>query len=205
MDTNLIFQFASASFLLALLPGPDNIFVLTESLSKGWKNGIAITTGLISGVLIHITLAATGISVLMYQSDVVFQLVKYFGAGYLFYLAYLSFKEVPIKLESNQTNTSFNFFKLMKTGFFMNVLNPKVSLFFIAFLPQFITRDGSSIIIQMMVLGVIFMIISFITFSSIAVLAGRLNSYLSSPIFWNITKWIKVIVMTGLGFFLLIG
>lgn len=205
MDINLIIQFATAAFLLALLPGPDNIFVLTESLSKGWKNGIAITSGLISGVLVHITLAATGISVLMYQSDVIFQMVKYFGAGYLFYLAYLSFKEAPIQLKSNNTTTEFDFLKLMKTGFFMNVLNPKVSLFFIAFLPQFITRDGTSIIIQMVVLGVIFMAIGFITFSSIAILAGRLNSYLSSPRFWTITKWIKVIVMAGLGVFLLIG
>lgn len=205
MDINLIIQFATAAFLLALLPGPDNIFVLTESLSKGWKNGIAITSGLISGVLVHITLAATGISVLMYQSDVIFQMVKYFGAGYLFYLAYLSFKEAPIQLKSNNTTTEFDFLKLMKTGFFMNVLNPKVSLFFIAFLPQFITRDGTRIIIQMVVLGVIFMAIGFITFSSIAILAGRLNSYLSSPRFWTITKWIKVIVMAGLGVFLLIG
>ncbi len=204
MDINLILKFATASFLLALLPGPDNIFVLTQSLSKGWKCGIAITTGLISGVLVHISLAATGISVILYQSDTIFQWVKYFGAGYLFYLAFLAFKEESIEIDATQSESKLDISKFIKTGFFMNVLNPKVSLFFIAFLPQFITPNGLNIVFQMMFLGMIFMVISFLTFSLIAFFAGRLNTYLASPLFWEITKWMKVIVMIGLGIFLLI-
>ena len=204
MDINILLQFATASFLLALLPGPDNIFVLTESLSKGWRNGIAITTGLISGVLVHITLAATGISLVLYQSDTIFQLVKYAGAGYLSYLAYLAYNEKPIELEKDSSDKALSFLKLMKTGFFMNVLNPKVSLFFIAFLPQFITKNGLPVIFQMMILGLVFMVISFSTFSLIALMAGKLNNYMASPSFWKITKGIKVVVMIALAVFLLI-
>ncbi len=87
----------------------------------------------------------------------------------------------------------------------MNVLNPKVTLFFIAFLPQFVTPNGIDVMIQMLILGLIFMIQSFVVFSFIAIISGKLTSYLNNPRFWNISKWSKIIILFILGLMLLLS
>ena len=89
MQIELILSFLLASVLLTFMPGPDNIFVLTESITKGQKNGIAISIGLCSGVLIHTLAAATGLSIVIQKSALAFSIIKYLGAAYLFYLAYI--------------------------------------------------------------------------------------------------------------------
>ena len=181
------------------MPGPDNIFVLTESLTKGKRNGIAISLGLSVGILIHTTAAATGISIIIQQSALAFSIIKYFGAAYLFYLAILAVKDKKptIDLISGESQEKEQkFIKLMRKGFFMNVLNPKVSLFFIAFLPQFISNSGTNVTLQMLILGFIFMIQSTLLFSLLAILSGKLTKYLNSSKFWNITKWGKVGVLS---------
>jgi len=205
MDIQLILSFLGASVLLALMPGPDNIFVLTESITRGVRHGVAITTGLVSGVFVHTAAAATGLSLVLQNSAVAFQLVKYFGAAYLFYLAIQAWREqrMKVKIEASD-DASFNFGKLYSTGFFMNVLNPKVSLFFIAFLPQFVSPQGFHPIVQMLILGLIFMVSAWLIFVSIALLAGRLTPYLDNDKFWNITRWLRTGVLVVLGVFLLL-
>lgn len=201
MDITLVLSFLGASILLTVMPGPDNLFVLTESITKGQKNGIAISIGLCLGVLVHTLAAATGLSIIIKNSDLAFSIIKYLGAAYLFYLAYLSTKDEQPTLDfSHSTKTeTLKTFPLIRKGFFMNVLNPKVSLFFIAFLPQFITNNGWNITVQMVILGLIFMLQAIIIFSLIAILSGRLTPYVNSPRFWKITKWSKVIVLFTLG------
>ncbi len=183
------------------MPGPDILYVLTESITKGAKTGTSIASGLISGILVHTTAAATGLSLLVYQSATVFQIVKYLGAIYLFYLAYQAFKEKPGKIDlTSQLETSgFNFLKLWRKGFLMNVLNPKVSIFFIAFLPQFVTPNGFPAIYQMIILGVIFMIQGMLIFTIVAHLSGMFAKYLQAAKFWQTTKWIKVVVLSLIG------
>ncbi len=205
MALEAILSFFGASLLLALMPGPDNIFVLTESITKGQRNGVAIATGLNLGVLVHTTLAATGLSLLILQTSWAFTAIQFAGAGYLFYLAYLSTREStnPITIDDTQQSDTRSLFSLLRQGFLMNVLNPKVSLFFIAFLPQFITPKGYHITVQMIVLGLIFMVQGWLVFSGIAVLAGRLSSYVQNPKFWIITKWIKVSILAILAVSLL--
>lgn len=206
MDFQLTLSFLFASIVLALLPGPDNIFVLTESVTKGKKNGIALSAGLSSGVVVHTVAAATGLSLILQNSAVAFQIVKYLGALYLFYLAFQSLREKGNHLDLQLENKSdYNFLKLYRKGFLMNVLNPKVSLFFIAFLPQFISKTGFSVIYQMLILGFIFMIQAFIIFSIIASISGSLHKYLNNLKFWNTTKKIKSIVLAILGITLLIS
>ncbi len=138
MEIGLILSFLGASVVLSLMPGPDNIFVLTESLTKGQRNGIAISFGLGLGVLIHTLAAATGLSIIVQKSAIAFSVIKYLGAIYLLYLAFRAFKEkkaeLNFKSENNEKPKTLPY--LVKKGFLMNVLNPKVSLFFIAFLPQ---------------------------------------------------------------------
>lgn len=196
-------SFLIASVALTLMPGPDNIFVLTESISGGKKKGVSLALGLSSGIIVHTAFAATGVSLLIQSSSLAFDIIKYFGAGYLIYIAYKS--AIEKKVSSKDATTLPNgFFKQFKTGFLMNVLNPKVTLFFVAFLPSFITKEGINVTLQMFVLGSMFMLQAFVLFSMIALLSGSLASYLASDKFWIITKWLKVIVLFVLALFLLI-
>jgi len=201
MELGLVLSFIGASVILSLMPGPDNIFVLTESLTKGQRNGIAISIGLSLGVLVHTIAAATGLSIIIQKSAIAFSTLKYFGAAYLFYLAYQAMKEkkpvLNFNLASNEKSTQFSF--LIKKGFLMNILNPKVSLFFIAFLPQFITLGGINITTQMIILGLIFMLQALFVFSLISIMSSRLTKYVNNPKFWKITKWSKISILSILG------
>lgn len=203
MELSLYLSFCLAAFLLALMPGPDNIFVLTESIAKGAKNGVLISLGLNSGVLVHTLAAATGLSLILKQSELAFTIVQYLGAAYLLFLAYKSSQEKVEAFEMNGSKLTGNW-KLVRTGFIMNVLNPKVSLFFIAFLPQFVRPEQSSVTFQMIIMGGSFMIIGFATFSCFALLAEQLRKPLSSLKFLKGVKWVKVIVLVSLAIFLLI-
>lgn len=204
MEIQLLVSFLCASVLLSLMPGPDNIFVLTESITKGKNNGIAISLGMSLGVLVHTTAAATGLSIIIQKSAMAFTVIKFIGAAYLFYLAFLSFKEKKselnfMKKENDNEDVSY----LIKKGFLMNALNPKVALFFIAFLPQFITKTGFNITVQMFILGIIFALQVFFVFYIISILSGRLTKYVKNPKFWNITKWSKGVILSALGMVLL--
>lgn len=202
MELGAILSFLGASFILTVMPGPDNIFVLTESLTKGQRNGIAISLGLGSGVLVHTLAAATGLSIIIQQSAIAFSVIKYVGAAYLLYLAYMSMKEKKIPVEVISTNNDTKergFLYLIRKGLLMNVLNPKVSLFFIAFLPQLITKGGFNMTTQMIILGLIFMVQAIVIFSLVAILSGKLTVYVNNPKFWQTTKWSKVGVLTLLG------
>lgn len=205
MDLNLLLAFVGASVLLTVMPGPDNILVLTESITKGKRNGIALSLGLSIGVLIHTLAATTGLSLLIKNSATAFQIVKYAGAAYLFYLAFLALKEKNNHNNSLKNQPAFNFWKLARKGFFMNVLNPKVSLFFIAFLPQFISESGFNISIQLIIMGIIFMVQAFIIFSLIAILSGKLNQFLDDEKFWKTTNYVKASVLGILGILLVLS
>lgn len=177
MDLTIYLSFIGVSLLLIIAPGPDNIFVMAQSISYGKKEGIATALGLCSGVTIHTLAASIGLSAILYQSNIAFSILKYLGAFYLLYLAYQAFRssnEVgEFAKPKKQTLPA-----LYRRGFLMNVLNPKVSLFFLAFLPQFIEKNGISVPLQMIVLGLTFMILTLIVFSIIAIFAGSLGEKL---------------------------
>jgi threonine/homoserine/homoserine lactone efflux protein len=203
VELSVFLSFCLASFLMALMPGPDNIFVLTESIAKGAKNGILIAFGLNSGVLIHTLAAATGVSLILKQSELAFAIIQYAGAVYLLYLAFLAAKE-KVKPFKTQVNSSKGAIKLVRTGFIMNILNPKVSLFFIAFLPQFVQPERGNVSVQMITMGSAFMVIGFLTFSSFALLAHQLRKPLGSLKVLGVIKWAKVSVLVGLAVYLLV-
>ncbi len=200
-------SFTLAAFAMAAMPGPDNIYVITESLNKGFRTGAWIAFGLNSGVLLHTLAAASGLSLILLQSDLAFQLIQYAGAVYLVYLAYGAFKEKVISIDDSISSNpvlSGNF-RLWRRGFIMNILNPKVSLFFIALLPQFLVKESAmAFSLQMSLMGVIFMLAGLITFISLAAMAHQLRGVLSSPLFWKITKVLKIIVLLGIAGFLLL-
>ena len=175
--TNL-YMFIAASFLLCLAPGPDNIYVLTQGMTKSKKAAIITTLGLCSGIIIHTTAAAFGISVIFKTSEIAFNIVKFAGAAYLIYIAYQAFKHRNAPLDLSVQNSSGELKKLYLKGFFMNVLNPKVSIFFLAFLPQFVTPANGSVPMQMITLGIVFMALTIIVFSSIGIAGNMLSSKL---------------------------
>lgn len=177
MDIHIVLYFTAASILLTLAPGPDILFVAAQSVSNGRKAGIATALGLCTGVLAHTFAAAAGISALLYNSALLFQLVKYAGAAYLLYLAWQALKEGAGELSLERVPRQ-SAGALYRRGILMNVLNPKVSLFFLALLPQFVTPDGSHPALQMMVLGVIFMVQAIVVFSLVSLGACFVGSKL---------------------------
>ncbi len=207
MQLSLLIQFIGASILLSIMPGPDNIYVLSESLSRGSKAGVLISIGLACGLLIHTTLAATGLSLLIYRSPLAYKLLTYLGATYLLYLAFLSSKEQGIEIKRpkyNETNNAKATTYILK-GFLLNISNPKVSLFFIAFLPRFIDIKGDNFQWQMIILGIVFITQALIIFSGIALLAGKFSKQLNKENFWKYTKWSKVTILAILGISMLLN
>lgn len=196
MDIQNLLSFLAAAFALIIMPGPDNIYVLSESLQKGSRNGILISAGLASGVLIHTLLAATGLALVLKKSELAFELIQYVGAAYLLYLAYKAAAEKPLPLAKSSAGQGLHSaISLWKRGLTMNVLNPKVTLFFLAFLPQFVQIEGWQPFYQFGLLGILFMVFSFLAFSLVALLAGRFSQFIDKPLFWSATKWFKVVIL----------
>ena len=178
LELQTIVMFVGASTLLALAPGPDILFVLTQSMSKGSRSGIVIALGLCSGLVFHTTAVALGIAVIFQTSLLAFTILKFVGAGYLLYLAYKAFKDArKSKLESDKSQLSL--ITLYKRGIFMNMTNPKVSIFFLAFLPQFTDPKVGNVTVQIFVLGALFMLSALVVFTLISLLAGRVGAWFS--------------------------
>ncbi|KXN98378.1 lysine transporter LysE [Aequorivita aquimaris] len=199
-----LISFSIATLALAISPGPDNIYVLTQSLANGTKSGIATTAGLISGCIVHTTLLAFGISAIITASEELFYAIKVFGACYLLYLAYKVYKsDEHISLAENAPKKSYA--QLFKTGVIMNLVNPKVMIFFLAFFPGFLWNENGNTVLQFYILGITFMMVSFITFSSIALAAGKISSLISQ---WKsmgiVLKWLQIVVFVGIAIFILL-
>ncbi len=206
MDINyeILYTFIIASTALAISPGPDNIYVLTQSIVNGKKYGFATVAGLMSGCFVHTTLVAFGVSVIIKQSDVLFFVIKLFGALYLFFLAYRVFKSDAAVQLTSETVEKKSLGQLYKQGFIMNVLNPKVSIFFLAFFPGFLFSKTISNVLQFYVLGILFVITGILVFGSIAVLAGVISNYLKKNSKVSvILKWLQISVFIGIGIFIL--
>ena len=194
-----LFSFSLATAVLAISPGPDNIFVLTQSIVNGKKYGFATVFGLMTGCIIHTTLVAFGVSAIINNHENLFFLLKVLGASYLLFLAYkVSQSEAEIVFSTENIHKK-SILQLFKTGFLMNVLNPKVTIFFLAFFPQFLFSRELSTVIQFYILGVIFIFISFIIFGSIAFLGGKISDYmLQNKQTGLILKWVQILVFVGI-------
>ncbi|WP_452602246.1 LysE family translocator [Pontimicrobium sp. MEBiC06410] len=205
MNYDLIFSFILATSALAFSPGPDNIYVLMLSLTNGKAYGLATVCGLISGCLLHTTLVAFGVSAIIKANETLFFTIKLLGALYLLYLAYKVFKSDSRVTLSNTNVPKKGLWQLFKQGAIMNVLNPKVSIFFLAFFPGFLYSDTQSTVTQFYVLGLLFMATSFVIFSGIAILAGFISDYLKQNANVGvILKWPQIVVFIGIAILILI-
>lgn len=169
--------FFTASVALGLAPGPDNIFVLTQSALNGRKAGLQVTLGLCTGLLVHTSIVAVGVAAIFQTSDVAFNLLKLAGAGYLVYLAIMSFRAGASEISAQQSDGPAAG-QMYLRGIIMNITNPKVAIFFLAFLPQFTSPEAGSIPVQVMQLGALFMLATLLVFGSIAWFSGFLGDWL---------------------------
>ena len=178
LSVETILTFFTASVLLALAPGPDNIFVLTQSALRGKRSGLMVMLGLCSGLLVHTTAVALGIVVIFHSSQLAFTLLKSVGALYLVYLARQAFSAHKQKPKSI-AKVAIGYKKLYFRGIIMNITNPKVSIFFLAFLPQFANANNGSLMLQLFLLGGVFILATLLVFSTIALLAGSFGDAFS--------------------------
>jgi threonine/homoserine/homoserine lactone efflux protein len=206
LNSELLISFVIATATLAITPGPDNIFVLIQSMTYGKKQGMAIVCGLISGCLIHTSLVAFGLSSFIKSNTELLFGLKLLGAGYLFFLAYRVFKSTEVINPTNPTTESKSVLALFKQGFIMNVINPKVSLFFMAFFPAFLFSETQSFIVQFYMLGFLFMSTSFLIFSMFVLFSSSVGSVLkSNNRFGVVLKWLQITVFLGIAIFILIS
>jgi len=174
MTASTLLYFLGASVALTVAPGPDNTFVVAQGISRGRKAAVVTALGMCSGVSVHTTAAALGISALLYSSATAFQILKFAGAGYLLFLAWKSLKEQQVLLPQGIADGRSSWL-LFRRGFIMNVINPKVALFFLAFLPQFVFPGSETAAVQMFVLGLLFMAQAVVVFSVIGWLSGSIG------------------------------
>ncbi|MFW6387590.1 MAG: LysE family translocator [Thermodesulfobacteriota bacterium] len=176
---DILIQFFLASVILGLSPGPDNIYVLTQSAIQGRSAGVVVTLGLCTGLIVHTFLVALGVAAIIKASAPLFLLLKLGGAVYLLYLAYQAFRTEGGVIGGG-SGTSIAYRELYVRGVLMNISNPKVSIFFLAFLPQFVRAEGTAVSQQMLVLGGVFILATLLVFNSIAIgaafFARRLRS-----------------------------
>lgn len=183
MDLANYLSFLGAAILLTLAPGPDNMYILTKSLSAGPRQGVTLAMGLATGPLWHTLLVMAGVAAFIQSSPASFMVLKYCGAAYLLYLSYGAFRSKGASIKADDVvdkSESFALYKRgFKRGFLMNASNPKVLLFFLAILPQFVQPNGFlSPSLQIGLLGLTFSIQAAILFSIAAICAGQLKDTL---------------------------
>ncbi len=177
MEASTFFAFLTASILLTLAPGPDILYLLTKSLSSGARAGISLAAGLVSGIAFHTFLVMVGVAAVIQNSPLAQLALKLFGAAYLLFLAFKAFKaaRAGAKISIKKADAGSSLGELYRRGVLMNVLNPKVLLFFLAFLPQFVNLSSENASFQIALLGLTFAAQAFVIFSAIATAAARVR------------------------------
>lgn len=190
MSWSVLGSFALSSLILALAPGPDNIFVLTQSALYGIKKGMMVILGLCLGILVQTLCVIVGVTAFISAIPVLLVLIKFAGAAYLLYLAYMAIKHAravaTINLEASGLKPEqLTAWRLIRRGLIMNITNPKVQLFFLSFFPQFLPQgiSGWPLMGYMALLGLIFALATILVFCAIAIFSGSLKSKFESPRF----------------------
>jgi RhtB (resistance to homoserine/threonine) family protein len=195
-----LYLFFIASLLLNLAPGNDMIYVASRSVSSGVKAGIVSAAGIFAGCFVHILAAVLGLSIIISKSAYLFQLIKFAGAAYLIYLgikALLSKQTVELTKERPGKT---GYWKLFKQGVITNALNPKVAIFFLSFLPQFINPGSQFFKFQLLVLGIWFALQGTLVLIIVAFILGKTKDFFrKNPKVWKIQEKITGFILIGLG------
>ena len=196
-DLNVFLLFMAGALALNVTPGPDMTFVLAQSASRGPRAGVAAAFGIGAGTFFHMTLAAFGLAALFKLYPVAYDVVRYAGAAYLVWIAIGLIRRPPHLAASASEGTSVR--DAFRQGIVTNILNPKVAIFFIAFLPQFVTKDAGPAWMQILILGICFDIGGTLVNCAVAFGSGKLAARLrGNPLIGKVLGWISASVMLGL-------
>jgi threonine/homoserine/homoserine lactone efflux protein len=170
-------EFLLASLIIVLIPGTGVVYTITTGLTLKWRASLAAAIGCTLGIVPHILASVLGLSALVNMSAQVFSVLKWAGAFYLLYLAWQMWREAGT-LEIHKKNTETSFKKITLKAIAINLLNPKLTIFFFAFLPLFVSKEAVSPTLEMMLLSAVFMGVTFIVFALYGILASGISAYL---------------------------
>jgi len=174
-------EFLLTSFVVVIVPGTGVIYTVSTGLAQRWRASIAAALGCTAGIIPHLTASILGLSAILHMSALAFQVIKYAGTLYLLYLAWSMWRDTgTLKFDKSTSNTDR--FQIILKGVLINILNPKLTLFFFAFLPLFVSPDGSSPTNQMIALSAVFMGMTLVIFIFYGILASGISKYvMKSP------------------------
>ncbi len=205
IDSHVLLAFFLTSALLALSPGPDNLFVLAQSAQNGRTAGLFVTLGLATGLIGHTVAVALGLAAIVHSSELAFAILKGLGAAYLLYLAWLALR-AGASASGQERQPSLSRGNLYRRGIVMNLTNPKVSFFFMAFLPQFADPRHGSMMVQFFQLGAVFIVVTLLVFGVISHLAGGFgDKFSNSALVQKVVNRIAAAVFFGLAMKLLLS
>lgn len=195
------------SLALGIAPGPDIIFVLSQSLAYGARAGALVTLGLCTGICFHVTLAAFGIAEILKRYPRAFAVLTWFGAAYLAFLGVATWRSASASVGiDGSATTELSAIGLYLRGVVMNALNPKVMLFFLALMPRFIVIGKGRVAAQFLVLGAIFAISTLLVFNAVSLAGGAVSHWFaSSPRATSILQYASAVVMFGLALWIAIA
>ena len=198
-DPGTLALFAGAAVLLLVIPGPAVLYIVAQSIEHGRSAGLVSMLGVQAGALVHVAAAALGLSALLVQSSVAFDVVKYAGAAYLIFLG-LRKLLARERFETTGERPPRRLDRLFAQGVLVNVMNPKTALFFFAFLPQFVDVSAGSVGLQIALLGVVFILIAIVSDGLYALAAGTASDWLrGSRTFVRAERWVSGTVLVALG------
>ncbi|MDB5920444.1 MAG: lysine transporter LysE [Massilia sp.] len=181
--------FIVSGLLLNIMPGPDSLLIMTRSATQGWRAGSAAALGIGAGTLVHVFAAALGLSAILATSATAFTVVKYIGAAYILYMAIGLLRSRPHGAAAAMMVPPRPYRKIFAQGFLTNVLNPKVAIFFLAFVPQFINADAPNKALAFIVLGCIFNLNGMLWCNALALFTAQASTRLKlSP---RISLWLS--------------
>jgi threonine/homoserine/homoserine lactone efflux protein len=191
--------FAAASIALLVVPGPSVIYIVTRSAHQGRSAGLVSVLGIHTGSIVHVAAAAFGVSAILASSVVAFSVVKYAGAAYLIWLGVRALRR-PEELPADGVVPRRSLRRIYAQGVVVNVLNPKTALFFLAFLPQFIDVSRGSVTVQVLLLGVTFIALGFVSDGMYALLAARVSRSVRGRTRWvRLHRWVPGVTYLALG------
>lgn len=176
-DVTGLWLFALAAAILTITPGPAVLYIVTRSISQGRVAGFVSCLGVAVGGMLHVLAAAVGLSAVLATSALAFNVVKYAGAAYLVWLGVQKLRRAP-QAEATEATAHHSLVRIFRDGIVVNVLNPKTALFFLAFLPQFVTPSNGNVPLQCAVLGSVFVLIALCTDTSWSLVASGARSWL---------------------------
>ena len=197
-ETSTLLAFSAAAFVLFLVPGPAVLYIITRSVAQGTRAGLVSVAGIHAGSLVHIAAAVAGLTTLLATSATAFRVVKWAGAAYLVYLGVRAFLDRDGAGEAVES-PPLSLRRIFRQGFVVTLLNPKVAVFFLAFVPQFVDPTAGTAA-QILVLGAVFLVVGVVMDGLYALVSGSVGDRLQRVGWWRAgRRWVAGSIYVALG------